>query len=137
VHKSTVFHVCDSVDLLRHALERLGEVLLAEGELALGPDLGVLYTFTTHQQLIIQYKPMGGQLTGLSVFLISLSSEPPLRATTGAASGSWAMGEPHSEQNQRQTALPESAVPFHFFRGPWTVILSWGTTQTRAVEQRR
>ena len=39
--------------------------------------------------------------TGFNPFLISLSSVPPLIAMTGAASGSWAMGEPHSEQNQR------------------------------------
>jgi hypothetical protein len=63
-----------------------------------------------------------------------VASEPPLRAMiSGAASGSWAMGEPHSSQNQRQTALPESAVPFHFLSGPLTVSLALGTTQTRAV----
>lgn len=75
-----------------------------------------------------------GKRTGLRVFLISVDSEPPLRAMiSGAASGSWAMGEPHSSQNQRQTALPESAVPFHFLTGPLTSSLSLRTTATRAV----
>lgn len=72
--------------------------------------------------------------TGFRFFLISVSSEPPLRAMiSGAASGSWAMGEPHSPQNQRHTALPDEPVPFHFLIGPSTVSLSLGTTATRAV----
>ncbi len=74
--------------------------------------------------------------TGFNVFLISTSRDPPLSAIMGgAASGSWAIGEPQSPQNQRQTALPESAVPFHFLSGPFTVNLSLGTTQTRAAQQ--
>jgi hypothetical protein len=72
-------------------------------------------------------------LTGLSFFLRSVSSVPPLSAIiSGAASGSWAMGEPHSEQNRRQTAFPELPVPFHFLTGPLRVSLSLGTTITRA-----
>jgi hypothetical protein len=47
-------------------------------------------------------------VSGLSVFLMSLSSVPPLRAMiSGAASGSCAIGEPQSEQKRRQTDLPE------------------------------
>ena len=55
----------------------------------------------------------------------------------GAASGSWAMGEPQSPQNQRQTDLPEEPLPSHFLIGPLTVSLSLGTTQTRAVFEPR
>jgi hypothetical protein len=72
--------------------------------------------------------------TGFRVFLISESREPPLRAMMGgAASGSWAMGEPHSSQNQRQTDWPEVPLPSHFLTGPFTVSLSLRTTHTRAV----
>jgi hypothetical protein len=52
---------------------------------------------------------------------------------SGAASGSWAMGEPQSPQNQRHTDLPELPLPSHFLRGPVTVREALGTTQTRAV----
>jgi len=72
-------------------------------------------------------------VSGLSVFLISLSSVPPLMAMiSGAASGSWAIGEPHSEQKRRQTLLPELPLPSYFLTGPLMVSLSLGTTQTRA-----
>lgn len=77
-------------------------------------------------------------LTGFRFFLISESRVPPLRAMiSGAASGSWAMGDPHSEQKSRQTALPELPVPCHFLTGPFMVNLSLGTTQTRAISHRR
>lgn len=40
--------------------------------------------------------------TGLSFFLISVSRVPALRTDTALlASGSWAMGEPHSGQKTR------------------------------------
>ena len=55
----------------------------------------------------------------------------------GAASGSWAMGEPHSEQKRRQTELPEEPLPSHFLTGPLMVRTSLGTTQTRASGERR
>lgn len=52
---------------------------------------------------------------------------------SGAASGSWAMGEPHSEQKTRCTALPELPTPAQLLVGPLTVSLSLGTTATRAA----
>jgi hypothetical protein len=119
--------------------ERLGEVLLAEGELANGPDLGILSAndevsisvITQHGRAEIHAAE--GELTGLSVFLISISNTPPFRAMiSGAASGSWARAEPQSSQNQRHTALPEEPMPFHFFTGPLIVSLSFGTTHTSA-----
>lgn len=127
---------------MRHTLKRLGQLLLAERQLADGPDLGILLTThisPVHRPMGPGSKSQGGEAkrkrkrTGFRFFLISLSSEPPLTARMGAPSGSWAMGEPHSEQNQRQTALPDSATPFHFLMGPLEVNLSLGTTQTRAV----
>jgi hypothetical protein len=70
----------------------------------------------------------------LRFFLISVSRVPALRAMiSGAASGSWAMGEPHSEQKRRWTSLPELPLPVHFLTGPLMVSLSLGTTATRAV----
>ena len=42
------------------------------------------------------------------------------------------MGDPHSEQKRRQTALPDEPVPFHFLMGPLMVNFSLGTTATRA-----
>jgi hypothetical protein len=53
---------------------------------------------------------------------------------SGAPSGSWAMGDPHSEQKSRWTAFPEAAVPVHFLMGPLMVREALGTTTTRAVE---
>jgi hypothetical protein len=74
-----------------------------------------------------------GTHTGFRVFLISVSKVPALRAMIGgAASGSWAIGEPHSEQKRRQTDLPELPLPSHFLIGPLMVRVSLGTTATRA-----
>lgn len=73
-------------------------------------------------------------VSGLSVFLISVSRVPALRAMiSGAASGSWAMGEPHSEQKMRCTSLPDEPLPAHDLVGPLSVSLSLGTTATRAA----
>lgn len=73
------------------------------------------------------------ELTGFKFFLISVSRVPALRAIiSGAAEGSWAMGEPHSEQKIRSTLFPESAVPVHVLTGPLMVSLALGTTATRA-----
>lgn len=71
--------------------------------------------------------------TGFKFFLISLSRVPALRTMiSGAAEGSWAMGEPHSEQKSRSTVFPEAAVPVHFLTGPLMVSEALGTTATRA-----
>jgi hypothetical protein len=85
----------------------VGEALQAEGKLAHGPDFGVLnghicqYMFNTFITSAIQR-------TGFKFFLISVSRVPAFRAMIGgAASGSWAMGEPHSEQKMRWTGFPE------------------------------
>ena len=73
-------------------------------------------------------------VSGFRFFLSSESRQPPLRAIiSGAASGSCAMGLPHSEQKRRQTDLPEEPLPSHFLIGPLIVSLSLGTTTTRAV----
>lgn len=50
----------------------------------------------------------------------------------GAASGSWAMGEPHSEQKRRWTSMPEEPLLVYFLTGPLMVKLSLGTTVTSA-----
>lgn len=72
--------------------------------------------------------------TGFRVFLMAVSKVPALIAMiSGAASGSWAMGEPHSEQKMRWTALPEEPTPAQLFVGPFTVSLALGTTATKAV----
>lgn len=72
-------------------------------------------------------------VSGLRVFLISVSSVPALIAMiSGAASGSWAMGEPHSEQKIRWTSLPEEPLPAHDLVGPLIFSFSFGTTVTRA-----
>lgn len=72
-------------------------------------------------------------VSGLRVFLISVSSVPALMAMiSGAASGSWAMGEPHSEQKIRWTSLPEEPLPAHDLVGPLSCSLALGTTATRA-----
>lgn len=52
---------------------------------------------------------------------------------SGAASGSCAMGEPHSLQNMRWTALPEVPVPVQLFVGPEMATLSFWNTVTRAA----
>lgn len=71
--------------------------------------------------------------TGFRFFLISVSSVPALIAMiSGAASGSWAMGEPHSEQNRRWTSWPEEPLLEYFLMGPLVVNLALGTTVTRA-----
>lgn len=65
---------------------------------------------------------------------MAVSRVPALMAMiSGAASGSCAMGEPHSEQKMRWTALPELPTPAQLFVGPLTVSLSLGTTATRAA----
>lgn len=51
---------------------------------------------------------------------------------SGAASGSWAMGEPHSEQKIRWTAWPEEPLLEYFLVGPLIVNWALGTTVTRA-----
>lgn len=129
-----------AMELLGHVLERLGEVLLAEGQLADGPDLGVLRynTLDTCWEYGLRRRggvaPGGREHTGLRFFFSSESRVPALRAMiSGAASGSWAMGEPHSEQKRRWTMLPEEPlVPEYFLTGPLMVSLSLGTTATRA-----
>lgn len=78
------------------------------------------------------------RLTGFNVFLISESRVPPFRAMiSGAASGSWAIGEPHSEQKIRWTALPEEPFPAQLLVGPLMVSLSFGTTTTRASQSQQ
>jgi hypothetical protein len=73
-------------------------------------------------------------LTGLSFFLSSVLSVPPLRAIIGgAASGSWARGEPHSGQKIRCTALPDEPLPAQLLVVPLMVNSSFLTTTTRAV----
>lgn len=116
-------------------LKRMRQLLLAKRELAGRPNLGILpppkcISTPPHTQHPSERKEK--RLTGFNPFLISVSSVPPLIAITGAASGSCAIGDPHSEQNHRYTALPLSAVPFHFLTGPVVVNLSLGTTTTRA-----
>lgn len=77
---------------------------------------------------------MGKELTGFSFFLSSALRVPPLRAMIGgAASGSWAMGEPHSGQKIRWTSWPEEPLLENFLVLPEMVSLSLGTTTTRAV----
>ena len=121
--------------LFRHVLERLGKALLNEGKLANGPDLGVLKTRVSVSCRDRQLHTIKAH-TGFRFFLISLSRVPALRAMiSGAASGSWAMGLPHSGQNSLQTELPEEPLPSHFFTGPLMVSLSLGTTATRAAEE--
>lgn len=73
-------------------------------------------------------------VSGFRFFLISMSRVPALRAMiSGAASGSWAIGDPHSEQKMRCTSLPEEPFPAQDLVGPLIVSLSLGTTATRAV----
>lgn len=73
-------------------------------------------------------------LTGFNVFLISVSNVPALRAIIGgAASGSWAIGEPHSEQKVRWTSWPELPLLEYFLTGPLMVNTSLGTMATRAA----
>ena len=73
-------------------------------------------------------------LTGLRFFLSSVSSVPALRAMiSGAASGSWAIGEPHSGQKIRWTSKPEDPLLEYFLAGPLMVSFSLGTTVTRAA----
>ena len=110
-------------------LKRLSQTFLAERQFLLGPDLGVLNR--QHTAHSISY--LIGH-TGFKVCLILSSRVPALMAMiSGAASGSCAMGEPHSEQKMRWLALPE--VPFFakLFCGPRMVSLALGTTATRAV----
>ena len=110
-------------------IERLGQVLLTERQLANGPDLGILIRSVVS-------RPKGSEKvkpTGLSVFLISLFNVPALMAMiSGAASGSWAMGEPHSEQKIRWTGWPEEPLLVYFLAGPLIVNWALGTTATRA-----
>ena len=74
------------------------------------------------------------RLTGFNAFLISVSNVPALRAIIGgAASGSWAIGEPHSEQKVRWTSWPELPLLEYFLAGPLIVNLSLGTMATRAA----
>lgn len=115
--------------LLGHVLEGLGEALLAEGQLAGGPDLGVLEcswsarhfskylsytnitTFSGTKTDTGQEMDKGKLRTGFRFFFCSQSSVPALMAMiSGAASGSCAMGEPHSVQKTRWTVLPEEPV---------------------------
>ena len=71
-------------NLLRHGLERLGQVLLAEWQLALSPDFGVLKDNQHPEEHVVSLA-----LTGFRVFLISESKVPALIAMiSGAASGS-------------------------------------------------
>lgn len=53
---------------------------------------------------------------------------------SGAASGSCAMGEPHSPQKMRWTALPEEPVPAQLLVGPEMATLSFWKTVTRAAD---
>lgn len=72
-------------------------------------------------------------VSGLSVFLISVSRVPALTAMiSGAASGSCAMGDPHVGQKMRCTALPEEPLPAQDLVSPVILSLSLGTTATRA-----
>lgn len=90
-----------SSHLLGHVLERLGQMLLAERKLANGPDFRIL----PGTYVVSIFNPIARLLnarTGFRFFLISMSRVPALMAMiSGAASGSWAIGEPHSEQNIR------------------------------------
>jgi hypothetical protein len=52
---------------------------------------------------------------------------------SGAESGSCAIGEPHSEQKIRWTALPELPMPAQLLVGPLISTLALGTTATSAV----
>lgn len=132
-----------------HTLEGLLELLLAEGQLALCPDFSVLRGKqkvklarsptshiahpANHADHFRGYAPSTLIHTGLRVFLISVSRVPAFSAMiSGAASGSWAMGEPHSEQKMRWTALPELPLPAQLLVGPRMVSLALGTTATRA-----
>lgn len=73
-------------------------------------------------------------VSGFSVFLISVSRVPAFRAMiSGAASGSWAIGDPHSEQKIRWTSFPDEPLPAQDLVGPLIVSLSLGTTATRAA----
>lgn len=73
-------------------------------------------------------------VSGFSFLLISVSSVPALMAMiSGAASGSCAMGDPHSEQKMRCTSLPELPLPAQDFVGPVMVSFALGTMVTRAV----
>ena len=66
--------------------------------------------------------------------MISVSKVPALRAMiSGAASGSWAMGEPHSEQKMRWTSWPDEPLLEYFLVGPLMVSFALGTTATRAA----
>lgn len=98
-----------SCRLLGHVLERIGQVLRAEGELADGPDLRVLFVCGVSCAILAVFPVLFcRKRTGFRFFLISVSKVPALRAIIGgAASGSWAMGEPHSEQKMRWTGWPE------------------------------
>lgn len=65
--------------------------------------------------------------TGCSFFLTSLSKLPPFTAMIfGAALGAWAIPEPHSEQNVRQTSRPEPPLLTKVLVGPIMVTLSLG-----------
>jgi len=71
--------------------------------------------------------------TGFNFFLISISNVPAFIAIiSGAESGSCAIGEPHSEQKIRWTALPELPMPAQLLVGPLISTLALGTTATRA-----
>lgn len=75
-------------------------------------------------------------VSGCKVFLISVSRVPALMAMiSGAASGSCAIGDPHSEQKIRWTAFPEEPLPAQDLVGPLMVSLSLGTTATRATRE--
>lgn len=124
-------------NLRGHVLEGISQVLLAEGQLASSPDFGILWSIQvsqhpqSHPHTTLQdkvWKP-----TGFKFFLISLSRVPALMAIiSGAASGSWAMGEPHSEQNRRWTSWPDEPLLEYFLTGPLMVNWALGTTVTRA-----
>ena len=51
----------------------------------------------------------------------------------GAASGSWAIGEPHSLQKMRCTALPELPTPAQLLVGPVILTFSLRATKTSAA----
>lgn len=77
----------------------------------------------------------GAKHTGLRFFLSSASRVPAFRAMiSGAASGSWAMGDPHSPQNTRWTSWPLDPLEEYFLVGPLTVSEALGTTATRAIQ---
>lgn len=83
-------------------------MLLAEGELADGPDLGILVGSVNFFTKCREPREIR---TGLRFFFSSVSRVPALRAMiSGAASGSCAMGEPHSEQKRRWTTFPEEPL---------------------------